>query len=235
MDLLRLSAKEMGIDISKHQLEMFQVYYHELITWNSRVNLTAITNYEDVQIKHFLDSLTLIPYLDRTNTMKVIDIGSGGGFPGVPLKIIRPDIDLTLIESTAKKTKFLNHLIGALKLDGTDVICGRAEEKAFEAVFREQYDIALTRAIGVLSTNLELSLPFCKVSGLSVSYKKNAIKDELDSAKHAAPILGGQFDRVEPVSRDLFPDRRVLVFFRKVSPTPSKYPRNIGIPSKRPL
>ncbi|MCK5430347.1 MAG: 16S rRNA (guanine(527)-N(7))-methyltransferase RsmG, partial [Anaerolineales bacterium] len=146
MDLLRLSAKEMGIDISKHQLEMFQVYYHELITWNSRVNLTAITNYEDVQIKHFLDSLTLIPYLDRTKAMKVIDIGSGGGFPGVPLKIIRPDIDLTLIESTAKKTKFLNHLIGALKLDGTDVICGRAEEKAFEALFREQYDIALTRA-----------------------------------------------------------------------------------------
>jgi len=225
----------MGINISKHQLEMFQVYYRELIDWNSSVNLTSITDYEDVQIKHFLDSLTLVPYLNHTKGIRIIDVGTGAGFPGVPLKIIRPDIELTLLESTAKKTKFLNHLTGVLELDATEVIRGRAEEAASQAKYRELYDLALTRAVGALSTNLELSLPFCKINGLSISYKKNAIEDELDSAKQAAPILGGQFERIEAISRNIFPDRRVLLFFRKVSPTPGKYPRNTGIPSKRPL
>ena len=213
-------------------MENRSVVYRE---WNSRINLTAITDYDDVQTKHFLDSLTLVPYLDPVNTMKVIDIGSGGGFPGVPLKIIRPDIELTLLESTAKKTKFLNHLIGELELVKIEVICGRADEQASKAIFREQYDVALTRAVGALSTNLELSLPFCKIGGLSVSYKKDDIEHELTSAKLAAPILGGRFEKIEQISTDVFPDSRLLAFFRKVSPTPGKYPRNTGIPSKRPL
>jgi len=235
MELLKKAAKTLGINISSYQLELFQIYYRELIDWNNRMNLTAITDYDDVQIKHFLDSLTLIPFLDATNTLKVIDIGSGGGFPGIPLKIIRPDIGLTLLESTAKKTTFLNHLIGVLELDRVEVICGRAEEKAHEATYREQYDVALTRAVGALSTNLELSLPFCKIGGLSVSYKKADIGNELDMTNKAAPILGGQFEKIEQISTDVFPDSRLLVFFRKPSPTPGKYPRHTGIPSKRPL
>ena len=235
MELLKKAAKTLGINISSYQLGKFEVYYRELIDWNSKINLTAITDYDDVQVKHFFDSLTLIPFLDVTNSMKVIDIGSGGGFPGVPLKIIRPDTELTLLESTAKKTGFLEHLIEVLGLDKTNVVRGRAEEKASEAIFREQYDIALTRAVGALSTNLELSLPFCKIGGLAVSYKKDGIEEELENAKQVSIVLGGQFERVELISRDIFPDSRLLVFFRKVSPTPGKYPRNTGIPSKRPL
>jgi len=140
-----------------------------------------------------------------------------------------------LIESTAKKTGFLNNLIGVLALGDVEVIQGRAEEKASEAEFREQFDVALTRAVGTLSTNLELSLPFCKIGGTSVSYKKGSIDDELHYAKQSATILGGRFDRLQQISTNIFPDNRSLVFVKKVYPTPSKYPRNNGIPSKRPL
>ncbi|MFC1979061.1 16S rRNA (guanine(527)-N(7))-methyltransferase RsmG [Chloroflexota bacterium] len=235
MELLHDLAKNMAIDISKRQLEMFEVYYRELVVWNNSVNLTAITDYEDVQIKHFLDSITLVPYLKHNQKIKVIDIGSGGGFPGVPIKILNPDIELALLEATAKKTSFLNHLIGSLQLKETEVICGRAEEKASDPMFREIYDIALTRAVGALTTNLELSLPFCRIGGLSVSYKKVGIEEELENAKQISSALGGRFESIKLVSTDIFPDGRILVFFRKISPTPSKYPRRSGLPSKRPL
>jgi len=235
METLNQGAQKLGIDISSHHLKMFEVYYRELTDWNKRINLTAITDYDDVQVKHFLDSLAVVLYLNLTKSTRVIDVGTGGGFPGIPIKIIRPDIELTLLESSAKKTDFLKHLIGVLELDGIDVISARAEEKASDTTFREQYDIATTRAVGSLSTNLELTLPYCKIGGLSVSFKKDSIEEELNSAIVAAPALGGQFDRIHYIAPDITPDDHILVLFSKVSPTPNKYPRKPGMPSKRPL
>ncbi|MFC1906055.1 16S rRNA (guanine(527)-N(7))-methyltransferase RsmG [Chloroflexota bacterium] len=235
MDLLKQNALKMGIDITRNQLDKFNIYYKELITWNRRTNLTAITNYEDVQIKHFLDCLTLIPYVKLNKGTQVIDIGSGGGFPGIPLKISYPDIELALIESTGKKAQFLKHLLSALEIDGVEVIQGRAEEIASHPKYREQYDIAIIRAVGTLSTVLELTLPFCKIGGLSISFKKAGIDDEIKHAQNISEILGGLFDSTHEINKSIFPDKRQLVFFRKVSPAPSKYPRKPGIPSKRPL
>jgi|ETNmetMinimDraft_2_1059921.scaffolds.fasta_scaffold49226_1 16S rRNA (guanine527-N7)-methyltransferase len=235
MQKLKQGAQKLGIEIPAHQLEIFEVYYRELMDWNGRINLTSITEYDDVQIKHFLDSLTLIPYLDCTRSISIIDVGTGGGFPGIPLKIVRPDIELTLVESTAKKIGFLNHLIRVLNLDRTEAVLGRAEERASEVKLRGQYDISVTRAVGHLSTNLEITLPFCKIGGFSISYKKGNIWKELYRAKQAAPILGGRFDRITYMTPDIIPDEHMLVFFEKVAHTQKKYPRKPGLPSKRPL
>ncbi|MFC1998449.1 16S rRNA (guanine(527)-N(7))-methyltransferase RsmG [Chloroflexota bacterium] len=235
MDLLKQGAKEMGIDISQKQLDLFEAYYRELIAWNKKTNLTTITDYREVQIRHFLDSLTLIPYLNDSERTRIIDIGSGGGFPGIPLNIIITGTEITLIESTGKKTAFLKHLISVLELNTVEVIQGRAEDIASQSKYREQYDISITRAVGALSTVLELTLPFCKIGGLSISFKKLEIDDELKHAKDISATLGGQFDKIEEINSDVFPDSRQLVFFRKISPTPEKYPRKPGLPSKRPL
>ncbi|MBT7080731.1 MAG: 16S rRNA (guanine(527)-N(7))-methyltransferase RsmG [Chloroflexi bacterium] len=235
LELLKTQAKKLGIELSDDQLLMFETYYKELIDWNKRVNLTTITDYDDVQTKHFLDSITAIPYLPNLMPFKAIDIGSGGGFPGIPLKIMRPDIELTLVESRGKKAQFLKHVLTALKLDGVRVITARAETAASEAVLRGKYDIALTRAVGSISTVLELTLPFLKTGGVSVIYKKGEINDDLSHATEIAPLLGGIFSKTEPILHNVFPDNRCLLFFSKVSPTSDRYPRRDGMPAKRPL
>lgn len=234
MELLKANAEKLNIDLSQYQIDQFELYYRELISQNKHVNLTTIIDYKDVQIKHFTDSLSLIPYLSGINTDRVIDVGSGAGFPGIPLKIALPHIDLTLIESRGKKAQFLSHLTSVLKLENVSVLYGRVEDFARDDVHRERYDIALTRAVASLSTVLEYTLPLCKVGGYSICYRAAADTNDIEAANTAALQLGGLLHNNQLLDYEQTMNRS-LMFFSKISPTPVKYPRKRGIPSKRPL
>jgi len=238
MEKLVAGAGKLGLKLSPKQLEQFQIFYQELIDWNRRLNLTAITNYEQVQIKHFLDSLTvtlaLKPPLANAD-FSVIDVGTGGGLPGMPLKILLPHIRLVLLDSTAKKAVFLHHLSHRLGLDDIEIVVGRAEEAAHQTQFREKFDVVLSRAVAPLPTLIELTLPFCTIGGSFIAQKKGVIDPEIGQASQAISLLGGRLREVKRLDLEEFTDDRWLVVIDKVSPTPEKYPRRPGIPSKRPL
>jgi len=237
MEKLKAGVEELGLELTPARLGQFAGYYKELLDWNRRVNLTAITGYEDVQLKHFLDSLTIIaawpPQADKD--LRVIDVGTGAGLPGIPLKIVFPSIKLVLLEATAKKAVFLRHIVQKLGLDGVEVIVGRAEEVAHQPQYREQFDLVISRAVAPLPTLVELTLPFCDVGGSFITQKKGAIDDEISRAGRAIGLLGGSLREVKKVDLPAFPDERYLVIIDKLSPTPEKYPRRPGIPAKRPL
>ncbi len=238
MEKLNLGAQKLGLTLSPQQLEQFHVYYQELIDWNKRVNLTSITDYEEVQIKHFLDSLTVTiawQQQGKKAELHLIDVGTGAGMPGIPVKILYPDIKLVLLDSTAKKAAFLHHLKRKLELDDVEVIVGRAEEVAHLPHYREKFDIVLSRAVAPLPTLAELTLPFCTLGGSFIAQKKGAIDQEINQAIKAISILGGKLrDRIR-IYLEEFSDKRQLIIIDKVSPTPQLYPRRPGIPSKRPL
>lgn len=246
MELLAERAKSsFGLDLNADQLAAFQIYYTELADWNERVNLTAIISYEDVQVRHFLDSLALAnpqlrgdPPQSKFNLsqMAVIDIGAGAGFPGLPLKIIFPGMRLTLADSVGKKTNFLSHLIGKLELEQVTVLTGRAEDLGQQAAHRERYDLVTSRAVAALPTLAEYCLPLCKVGGLFIAPKKGDLNEELASAQAAIVKLGGKL-RQTPTF-ELEPEvaeARLLVVADKVAATPPGYPRRAGLPAKRPL
>lgn len=240
MKLLAEGAKALGINLSAGQLEQFELYYRELAEWNRRANLTAITGYEGAQVRHFLDSLTVcLPYREEAEglprTIRVVDVGSGAGFPGLPLKLAFPDLELHLIESVGKKTAFLEHLSIALGLDSVTIHTGRAEALAREMELRDSFDLALMRGVARLSLLLEYALPFCRVGGKTVALKHGGLETELAEAKIALSELRGRNAGVFPVSLPGLTDNRVVVAFEKVAPTPERYPRRVGIPAKRPL
>lgn len=240
MDRLIQGAKGLGFEISDSQRGLFQTYYELLVEWNQRFNLTAITDYEQVQIRHFLDSLScLLPEEYHTALRRpaprVIDVGSGAGFPGTPLKIVCPNMHLTLLEATGKKVAFLSHLIAALDLKNVQVIKGRAEELAHDPAHREQYDLAMARAVAGLPVVVEYTLPFCRTGGCLVAQKGESGAAEAWNAERAIHLLGGELQRIQPVELSGLPEDRTLVVITKVSPTPIKYPRRTGVPSKRPL
>ncbi len=202
------------------------------------MNLTAITAYEDVQIKHFLDSLTITLAWQQpvVNTdVHLIDIGSGAGIPGIPLKIVFPDIDLVLLEATTKKADFLHHLKRKLRLDDVEIVVGRAEDIAHQAQYREYFDVVLSRAVAPLPTLVELTIPFCTMGGSFIAQKKGAIEPEITEAAEAFSLLGGKLREVKRVALEEFADERRLIIIDKVSPTPQQYPRRPGLPAKRPL
>ena len=238
MEKLLSGTRRLHLQLSPKQLEQFEIYYHELIDWNRRVNLTAITGYEDVQVNHFLDALTVVlawqPPAGDTRP-KVIDVGTGGGVPGVPLKIAFSGIRLILLEATAKKAVFLHHLKDRLNLEDIEIVVGRAEEVAHDARYREGFDLVLSRAVAPLPTLMELTLPFCAVGGSVVVHKKGDIEEEVKQASGAIDTLGGKLREVRAINLPEFPDRRQLVVIDKVSATPEQYPRRPGIPKKRPL
>jgi 16S rRNA (guanine527-N7)-methyltransferase len=238
MEKLLSGVGRLGLQLGPEQLRQFETYYRELTEWNKRVNLTAITGYEDVQLNHFLDALTVVlvwqpPAGDTAS--KVIDVGTGGGVPGVPLKIAFPDIRLTLLEATAKKTAFLRHLIDRLNLDEVEIVVGRAEEVAHDSRYREGYDLVLSRGVAPLPTLAELTLPFCSIGGNVAIHKKGNIEGEITRASRAIDICGGKLREMRAVDLPEFTDERQLVVIDKISTTPEQYPRRPGVPKKRPI
>ena len=228
----------MNLPLTAHQLEQFQTYYEQMVEWNRRVNLTAITSYEDAQVKHFLDSLTITLALDSTRLaddgIAMIDIGTGAGLPGIPWKIFHPETRLILLDSVAKKTAFLNHIVGKLGLNGVEVITGRAEEVAHLPEYREKLDVVVCRAVSQIATVTELILPFSKVGGLAIAFKSGSIDDEVTRASRAIDILGGRMKGLKQVTIEGL-EQHVLVVLEKVSATPHIYPRRSGMPAKRPI
>ena len=239
MNKLIAGAAKLGIKIDSGQVEQFELYYRELIEWNKKTNLTAITDYVSVQVKHFLDSLTVTLALSEEELaspdFKIVDVGTGAGFPGLPLKILFPQPRLVLIEPTTKKTAFLHHIVHKLELQSVEVLNSRAEEAAHLPAYREQFDLVLSRAVALLPTLVELTLPFCRIGGRFIAQKKGEIDQEIARAKKAIAVLGGKLDRTERIELDAFTDARYLVIIDKISSTPNTYPRRPGVPKRRPL
>lgn len=238
MEKLKSGAKKLGLGLTTKQLEQFQVYYQELIDWNQRFNLTRITDYEEVQIKHFLDALTVVLALKQPidkAIFNLIDVGTGAGIPGIPLKILWPEVRLTLLEATIKKTVFLQYIVNKLALDNVAIIAGRAEEVAHQVQYREKFTLVLSRAVAKLPALVELTLPFCALGGSFIAQKKGPTELEVSQANKAISLLGGRLREVKKVDLAEFTDERWLIIIDKVSLTPLKYPRRPGIPAKRPL
>ena len=223
--------------MSDAQLDQFETYFQELIDWNQRANLTAITEYEDVQVKHFLDSLTVCLVAEEVlaGLARVIDAGAGAGLPGLALKLVFPEIQLSLLGSVGKKTAFLEHLSAKLGLEGVSVHTGRAEVLAREVGLRDAFDLAVVRGVAKLPLLLEYCLPFCKTGGRVVALKHGGDGRELGAAANALAELGGRIEKVVPVELEGLTDDRVVIAVEKTGPTPDRYPRRVGIPAKRPL
>jgi 16S rRNA (guanine527-N7)-methyltransferase len=238
MDKLVSGARKLGLTLTPDQVARFQKYYEELVDWNRRVNLTAIIDYEQVQVRHFLDSLTVALAFSearRSEEWRLLDVGTGAGLPGVPLKILFPQVKLVLLDSVAKKTRFLHHLVTCLRLEGTTVVTGRAEEIAHRQEFREKFDLVVSRAVGKLAILAELTLPFCRVGGSFVAPKKGQIREEISQAGRALSLLGGRLREVKGIELEELGERRLLLIVEKVSATPKLYPRRPGVPMRHPL
>lgn len=239
MQLLAQGATELGLSLDASQLQQFQAYYRELADWNDRMNLTSVIDYDEVQVKHYLDSLTLLPALAHNlpSDARLVDIGAGAGFPGLPLKLACPAIGLALVEATGKKAGFLRHVVETLELTGVEVHTGRAEDLAHRAELRAGYDLTLARGLARLPTLLEYTLPFTRNGGLVAAWKHggNGLRDELATARNALQILGGRVRSIYPVKATGLEDNRVVVIIEKVKETPEEYPRRPGVPRKQPL
>ena len=224
-----------NITLSDEQVEQFMKYYELLVEWNSFMNLTAITDFDEVCKKHFVDSVSLVKAMDLSKEMSVIDIGTGAGFPGIPLKIVFPNLKITLLDSLNKRIKFLDAVIEELALANINTLHGRAEDFAKPGKLRETYDLCVSRAVANLSTLSEYCLPYVKVGGFFISYKSEKIEEESEAAKKAISILGG---KVKEQVAFYLPDSdiyRNLYVIEKVKETNKKYPRKAGLPSKEPL
>ena len=234
-NVLTEKVKELSIVLNDKQIQQFEQYYNILVEWNKVMNLTAITEYEEVVEKHFLDSLTIVNAIHVKKIETLIDVGTGAGFPGIPLKIAFPHLKVTLLDSLNKRIKFLNEVINLLELNDIKAIHGRAEDYAKQAEYREQYDICVSRAVANLATLSEYCLPYVKVDGLFVPYKSGEIDEELKSSEKAVSILGGKVEEVVKFQLPGTDIGRSFVKIHKVKETKKKYPRKAGMPTKEPL
>lgn len=237
MEPLIAGARELGITLSRYHMLAFEACYRELVEWNRRFNLTAITDWEGVLVRHFLDSLSCLKALPREELRRarVVDVGTGAGFPGLPLKIVCPEMRLTLLEATGKKVTFLKHIVSVLGLKGVEVIHGRAEQLGRDPTRREQYDWALARAVADMPTLAEYLLPLVRVGGTALAQKGEDAAAEVHGAENAIATLGGRVRQLLPVELRGLAETRYLVVVDKVAATPEKYPRRPGIPKKSPL
>ena len=234
-DTLEKETKQLGITLSEKQIQQFIRYYELLVEWNSFMNLTAITEYEEVMEKHFVDSLAAVKVCDFHQVKSLIDIGTGAGFPGIPLKIAFPHLEVVLLDSLNKRTKFLNEVINQLGLENIRTIHGRAEDYAKQKEYREQFDMCVSRAVANLSTLSEYCIPYVKNTGDFISYKSGKIEEEVEQARKAVFILGGKISKIEKFCLADTDMERSFVIIKKEKKTPGKYPRKAGMPSKEPL
>ena len=233
--LLEIKLKELNIQINEIQKKQFDTFYSMLVEWNKVMNLTGITEYEAVIEKHFVDSLSIVNIFDLSEINTVIDVGTGAGFPGIPLKIAFPHLKITLLDSLNKRINFLDSVIDELKLDGIYTIHGRAEDFAKKDDYRERYDLCVSRAVANLSTLSEYCLPYIRVGGMFISYKSGDVDDEVLESKKAISILGGKLDNVVKFQLPGPDINRSFIKIEKIKNTGKKYPRKAGLPSKEPL
>lgn len=235
LEKFKNGLQQLHIELSEKQMEQFLQYYEMLVEKNKVMNLTAITEFDEVVEKHFLDSVSLTKQMDLHQPLKVLDLGTGAGFPGIPLKIVFPELEITLMDSLNKRVLFLQDVISSLQLQNIEAIHGRAEEAARNKKYREGFDLCVSRAVANISTLSEYCLPFVKIGGSFISYKSSTIEDELEDGKKGIAILGG---KVKDVYKFTLPDselQRSFVVIQKEKKTPKAYPRKAGTPSKDPL
>lgn len=231
---LASGARQLGVELAPAQLQQFSIYAERLIEWNSRFNLTTIVDPREIVIRHFLDSLSaarLIP----PGAPRVIDVGAGAGFPGLPIKLACPAVSLTLLEATRKKCDFLRAASGELHLTDVLVVNARAEDAGRDPLYRESYAVAIARAVAEMPVLAEYLLPFVKVGGVAIAQKSKEVENETQHAVAAIKTLGGRLREVAPVVVPELNEQRALVVIDKVAPTPEKYPRRAGMPAKKPL
>ncbi len=232
---LEQCMNDLNVKLTEKQVDQFMRYYEILVEWNSFMNLTGITEFEEVVVKHFVDSVSLVKMVDLSKEYSVMDIGTGAGFPGIPLKVIFPNLKITLLDSLNKRIKFLDHVIEELGLTNIETLHGRAEDYAKDTSYREQFDFVVSRAVSNLSTLSEYCLPYCKVGGSFISYKSEKIEEESTSAKKAIHLLGGKFQEQVEFTLPYSNNYRNLYCIKKIEKTANKYPRKAGLPSKEPL
>jgi len=227
--------RQLGIHLTRSQIFALSLYERELVDWNARFNLTAIRDPQEIRTKHFLDSLTCLQVIRPVGVGRLVDIGTGAGFPGIPIKIACPKLQLSLVESVGKKAEFCRHVVNILGLQGSEVIQERSETLGHDSTYREKYDWAVARAVAILPVLAEYLLPLVKVGGSMIAMKGESGPAEAHMAEHALKVLGGHLRQLLPVTLPGVAEERYLVVIDKVAATPAGYPRKVGIPARRPL
>ena len=233
--IFETKLNEIGITLDEKQKQQFDKFYELRVEWNKVMNLTGITDYEEVNEKHFVDSLSIVKAIDMNKVKSVIDIGTGAGFPGIPLKIAFPHLKVVLLDSLNKRINFLNTVISELGLENIETIHGRAEDFAKQADYREQFDLCVSRAVANLATLSEYCIPYVEKGGMFVPYKSGEIDEEVEQSKKAVHVLGGKLEKVIKFQLPGTEIGRSFVVINKVQNTAKKYPRKAGLPSKEPI